>query len=210
MYMARGKQTKGMSPLCVSYYHMSPDLMGLTAISTITAQFPVRGRHTQTQQSFGMTQVTQAAPSKIKKWPKETLSTTCCRVWIPWPQGRSLIKCFQKEAMKVDQTDVKSQNPEEIRCNSIWIPLPLKIIEQQRPHVHSCPHTCYHMLMGNVIYWGFSYILTIHQNLTLHWAVYLCIVHCALLTAIFSTLPFHSPFFLLMKKKKHFLILNCH
>lgn len=30
-----------MPPPCVSCYHMSPDLMGLTAISTITAKLPV-------------------------------------------------------------------------------------------------------------------------------------------------------------------------
>lgn len=62
----RGKQTKGMPPLCVSYYHMSPDLMGLTAIRIITAQLPVRGRHAQTQQSFSKTGVT-AAPTNNKK-----------------------------------------------------------------------------------------------------------------------------------------------
>lgn len=44
-------------------------------------------------------------------------------------------------------TDVMNQRPEEIRCNSIRIPLPLKSAEQQRPHVHSCPHTCYHMVL---------------------------------------------------------------
>lgn len=37
---------------------MSPDLMGLSAISTITTQLPVKGRHAQTQQSFSKAQVT--------------------------------------------------------------------------------------------------------------------------------------------------------
>ena len=55
VYIKNEKQTKGMSPLCVSHYHVSPDLMGLTVISTITTQFPVEGRHAQTQQSFGGT-----------------------------------------------------------------------------------------------------------------------------------------------------------
>lgn len=32
-----GYQSKGMPPSCVSYYRVSPDLMGLTAISTITS-----------------------------------------------------------------------------------------------------------------------------------------------------------------------------
>lgn len=59
VYMTRGgNQTKGMPPPCVSYYHMSPDLMGLTAISTITAQLPVRGRQAQAQRSFCRIQVT--------------------------------------------------------------------------------------------------------------------------------------------------------
>lgn len=31
-----------MPPPCVSCYHVSPDLMGLTAISTITAKLPVK------------------------------------------------------------------------------------------------------------------------------------------------------------------------
>lgn len=123
-----------MPPLCVSYYHMSPDLMGLTAISTITAQLPVRGRRAQTQRSFGRSQVTGG--SKQEKVSVETLKhnfwlrfnalTTWQVIYHMFFSIYFLPHPITQWPTNSQLTDVINQSPEEIRCNSIQIPLPLR------------------------------------------------------------------------------------
>ena len=96
-----GSRTKGMPPLRVSYYHVSPDLMGLTAISGITAQLPVRERPAQAQQSFGRIQVTQGSE-------RETANRGhfCCRVRLALllnesvPFGWSLFNILASTSLK--------------------------------------------------------------------------------------------------------------
>lgn len=93
-------------------------------------------------------------------------------------------------------TDVINQSPEEIRCNSIRIPpCHLRLLSDRGPHIHSCPHTCYHMLESNHHVRQQNIKCPAHQNWKKNSATFL----------------FHSSFFFMcLWRHTHFLIWNCH
>lgn len=130
--------------------------------------FLSEGRHAQTQQSLGRTGGSEHG--------KVTLSlnalTTGQAIYQKffWGEAMCLIFFFTlyppNQSLAHQQswglTDVIKQSPEEIRCNSIRITMPLKSTERQRPNAHSCPHTCYHMLLSNMMF--NSRILSVHLH----------------------------------------------
>lgn len=96
-------------------------------------------------------------------------------------------------------TDVINQSPEEIRCNSIRIPpCHLRLLSDRGPHVHSCPHTCYHMPSSNHHVRQQNIKCLARQN----WKKKRC--HTS-----HTSFPF---LFFLMRlwRHTHFLIWNCH
>lgn len=134
-----------------------------------------------------------------KKWTKDTPSTTSCLVLMFINQMFLRRRCV---CLTPYLTDVISQNPEEIRCNSICH---LRVLNDRGPHVHSCPHTCYHMLVGNVLHKSNLLRFQRHSvyspksNIVLQ-----CIsLHSALSTTIFSHF-LSIPLFLCLWRKHTF------